>query len=78
MDLLISKGVRCSVHAALTLVGSHYDGTDYDVVGQGYASRRSDNEIIAIGNFAARSAKVLTSKVLAASSICIQYQAPGA
>lgn len=33
VDLLVSAGVRSSVLTALTLVGSHYDGVDYDAVG---------------------------------------------
>ena len=33
VDPLISKGIHCGVHAALTLVGLHYDSIDFDVVG---------------------------------------------
>jgi hypothetical protein len=59
----------------VVLPHSHYISVNYDVVGQGYASKRFDDEILATGNSAARSAKVLTSKVSSAN-ICVQYQAP--
>lgn len=58
-------------------VSSHYDGVDYDAMGQGYASKKSDNEILAIGSSAAHGADVLASKV-SATSIRIQHQALGA
>lgn len=77
VDPLISEGVHCGVLIALTSVGSHYDGIDYDAVGQGYASKKSDDEILAIVNSAAHGAEILASKVSAAS-IRLQYQAPGA
>lgn len=76
VDLLISVGVRSGVLAALTSVGSHYDGVDYDAVGQGYSSRKSDAEILAIGNSATRGAEVLVSKVPAAT-VCLQFQTSG-
>jgi hypothetical protein len=47
---LIFEGVRCSVHATLMSVSSHYDGVNFDAVGQGYASGKSDNNILAIGS----------------------------
>ena len=36
VDPLVSAGVGSSVLAALTSVGSHYEGVDYDAMGQGY------------------------------------------
>lgn len=64
--LLISKGIHSGVLAALTSICSHYGGIDYNALGQGYSSGMSDNEILAIGNSAARGVEVLVSKVLAA------------
>ena len=77
MDPLISEGVRNGMHVALMSVGSHYDGVNFDAVGWGYALWKSDSDILAIGNTAAHSAQVLASKV-SATSIRLQYQAPGA
>jgi len=51
----------------VVLPHSHYGGIDYDAVGQEYASKRFDNEILAIGNSIAHSAKVLMSKVSVAN-----------
>ena len=67
VDRLVFEGVRSGVLAALTSVGSHYEGIDYDAMGQGYSSMKSDAKILAIGNSAARGAEVLTSKVPAAT-----------
>jgi hypothetical protein len=67
VDPLFSIGVRSGVLAALTSVSSHYEGIDYDTVGQGYSSRKFDTEILAIGNSAARGAEILASKVSATS-----------
>ena len=58
----------------LGVAWSAQDGMDYDVVGQGYSSRKSDAEILAIGNSIARGARVLTSKVLA-TTVHLQFQA---
>ena len=66
VDPLISKGIRYSVHAALTLVGSHYGGIDFDVVGRGYALGKSNSDILAIGSAAPRGAEVLAGKMSAA------------
>ena len=63
----MSAGVHSDVLAALTSVDSHYDGMDYDVVGQGYLSKKSNNELLAIGNSATRGVEVLASKVPAAT-----------
>ena len=73
MDPLVSAGVRSGMLVTLTSVGSHYDGVDYDVVGQGYLSRKSDAKILAVGNSAAHGAGVLTSKVLA-TTVHLQFQ----
>lgn len=40
MDLLISEGIRTGMLVALTLVGSDYDGIDFDAEGQGYSSSK--------------------------------------
>lgn len=74
VDPLISKGVHCCVHVALTLVRLHYDDVNFDAVGRGYASKKFDNDILAIGSAAAHGVEVLPSKVSVAS-ICLQYQA---
>lgn len=59
MDLLISEGIHSGVLAALTSVGSHYNDIDYDVVGQGYLSKKSNAKILAIGNFTTRGVESL-------------------
>jgi hypothetical protein len=63
MDSLISEGDRHGAHATLMLVGSHYGGIDFDVVGEGCGPGRSESDILTIGSFAARGAEVLTCKV---------------
>jgi hypothetical protein len=70
----VSARVRSGVLAALTSVGSHYDGVDYDVVGQGYSSKKSDDEFLAIGNSATHCAEVLVSKV-PATTVRLQFRA---
>ena len=50
VDSLISKGVHRDALAALTSVGSHYGGVDFDVVGRGCALGRSESDILAIGS----------------------------
>ena len=72
MDSLVSIGVCSGMLAALTSVGSHYEGVDYNAVGQGYSSRKSDAKILAIGNSTARGAEVLMSKVPAAT-VCLYF-----
>lgn len=67
MDSLISKGVQCGTHAALMSVGSHYGGINFDVVGRGYAPRKSESDILTIGSATTRGVEVLTSKMLATS-----------
>lgn len=68
VDPLISKGVHCGAHVALTLVGLHYDGVDFDAVGRWYASGKFESDALAIGSAAAHGAEVLASKM---SAICI-------
>jgi hypothetical protein len=63
VDSLIFEGVRHGAHAALTSVGSHYGNIDFEAIGQGCASRRSESDILAIGSSTAQGAKVLASKV---------------
>ena len=41
VDSLISEGVLHGAHAALTSVGSHYSGVDFEVVGRGRTPGRS-------------------------------------
>ena len=72
MDLLIFEGVHSSVLIALMLIGSHYDGADYDTMGQAYSSRKSDADILAISNSIARGVEVLASKV-PATTIRLQF-----
>ena len=56
VDSLISKEVRRGAHTALTSVGSHYGGGDFDAVGRGCAPGRSKSDILAIGSAAAQGA----------------------
>ena len=66
-DSLISKGARRGAHVALVLVGSHYGGVDFEIIGRGRALRRSEGDILAIESAAALSAEALASRVLATS-----------
>lgn len=75
VDPLIFAGVRSGMLAAFTSVSSHYDGMDFDAVGQGYSSGKSDAEIRAISDSAVRGTEVLASKV-SATSVRLQFQAP--
>ena len=59
----MSTGVHSGMLEALTSIGSHYDGMDYRAVGQGYSSKKSNNELLAIGNSTTHGAKVLASKM---------------
>ena len=68
VDPLISYRIRCDIHAALTLVGSHYNGINFDAVGRGYAPGKSNSDILAIGSAAPRGAEVLAGKM---SATCI-------
>lgn len=61
---------------ALTSIGPHYDGIDFDAIGRGYASK-FDDDILAIGSATIRGTKILPSKV-SATGIYLQYQSPGA
>ena len=70
MDPLSFDGIRCDVHAALTSVGSHYGGIDFDADGRGYASKKSNRNILAIGSVATHGAKVLVGKMSAAYIRC--------
>lgn len=65
LDSLVFARVRSGVLMALTSVGSLYGSMDFNAVGQGYSSRKSNAEIHAIGNSAVRGTEVLVSKVLA-------------
>ena len=67
MDSLISEGVHRGAHVALTSVGSHYGGVDFDAIGRGCASGRSESDILAIGSVAARGAEAIASRVPAAT-----------
>lgn len=49
MDHLIAEGVHCGLHATLTSISSHYGGIDFDAVRRGYASGKSDSDVLAIG-----------------------------
>jgi hypothetical protein len=70
VDSLISEGVRCGAHAALTSVDSHYGGVNFDAIGRGYALGKSKNDVLTIGDATARSTEVLASRMLA-TSICL-------
>jgi hypothetical protein len=70
VDPLVSVGVHSGVVVALTSVGSHYKGVDYDAMGQGYSSRKSDAEFLAISDAVTRGAEVLASKELA-TTVCL-------
>ena len=62
---LISEGIHYGVLAALTSVGSHYDGIDFEAVGQGYALKKSDYDILAISKATVCGVEALACKVLA-------------
>ena len=70
LDSLVSARVQSGMLAALTTVGSLNDDVDFDAVGQGYSSRKSDAEIRAIGNSAVHGMEVLASKV-SATIVCL-------
>jgi len=74
---LISEGIHYGVLAALTSVGSHYDGIDFEAVGQGYALKKSDYDILAISKATVRGVEALACKV-SATAICAQHQSPNA
>ena len=67
MDSLISKGVHYGAHVALTSVGSHYGGINFDAVGRGYVPGKSESDVLAIGSGTARGMEVLASKMSATS-----------
>ena len=67
VNSMISKGARRGAHVALVLVGSHYGGVDFEIIGRGRALRRSEGDILAIESAAALSAEALASRVLATS-----------
>ena len=67
MDSLISEGVHCGAHAILTSVGSHYGDIDFEAVGRGYVSGRSESDVLDIGSATAWSVEILASKMSAAS-----------
>ena len=67
MDSLISEGVHQGAHAALTSVGSHYGGVDFDVFGRGCVPGRSEGDILAIGSDVARGTEAIVSRVSAAT-----------
>ena len=71
VDPLISNRIHYDVHVALTSVGLHYNGVNFDVVGRGYAPRKADSDILAIGTAATHGANVLVGKMSAA---CIHHQ----
>ena len=67
MDSLILEGVHCGSHTTSTSVGSHYGGVDFNAVGCGYASGKSESDTLAIGSATARGTEVLVSKMVVAS-----------
>lgn len=67
VDSLISKGVRHGAHAALVLIGSHYGGVDFEVIGRGHAPRRFEGSILAIESAASLGMEALAGRVSAAS-----------
>jgi hypothetical protein len=67
VDSLISKGVHHNTHVTLVLVGSHYDGVDFNVIGQGHALGRPEGDILAIESAAALGTEALVGRVLVAS-----------
>jgi hypothetical protein len=67
VDSLISEGVCHGAHAAFVLVGSHYIGVDFKIIGQGRAPGRSEGDILAIKSATTPGTEALMSRVLAAS-----------
>ena len=72
---LISEGIHYGVPSTLMSVGSHYDGIDFEAVGQGYALKKSDYDILAISKATVRGVEALACKVSAAA-IRAQHQCP--
>ena len=68
VDSLSYEGVHCGTLAALTSVSLYYGGINFDAIGQGYAPGKFESDILTISSAVARGAKVLASKMLAASS----------
>jgi hypothetical protein len=67
VDYLISEGVCHGAHAAFVLVGSHYGGVDFKIIGRGHALGRSKGDILTIKSATALGIEALTSRVLAVS-----------
>ena len=74
---LISEGIHYGVLAALTSIVLHYDGVDFEAIGQGYALKKSDYDILAISKAAVRGVEALACKV-SAPAIRAQHQSPNA
>ena len=77
VDPLISKGIHYGVLTALTLVGSHYDSVDFEAIGQGYVSKKSDDDILDISNAVVHGAETL-ARMVSVTTICAQHQSPDA
>jgi predicted membrane protein len=63
------------VLAALTSVVLHYDSVDFEAIGQGYPSKKFDDDILAISNATIHGVGALARKVFAAT-IRAQHQSP--
>jgi hypothetical protein len=50
VDSLIFEGFCYGAHTALTLVGSHCGGVDFNTVGRGYALGKSKSDVLTIGS----------------------------
>ena len=76
MDSLIFERFHRGALAALTWVGSHYNGVDFELIGRGHALGRSESEVLAIDSAAIQGVEALLSKMLGAS-IHHQHQSSG-
>ena len=76
MDSLIFERFHCGALAALTWVGSHYNGVDFELIGRGHALGRSESEVLAIKSVAAQGVEALASK-MSGVSIHRQHQSFG-
>ncbi|CAD6243567.1 unnamed protein product [Miscanthus lutarioriparius] len=61
---LISNGVYFGIHTALSSVGTHYEGVDWELVAKAYAPNRSIEEVDQVCDLVAPHASRLAGQVL--------------
>ena len=67
VDSLISKGFHYGALIAFMLVGSHYNGVNFKVIGRGHDLGRFESEVLGIESATAQGVEALASKMLGAS-----------